>query len=332
MKTAFLVLGSVKTHGGEVRRLQVMAKQEFKAAVVLAKPGAGEGHWGVADCAVGCELMPTRGTAMALLNKCHGAGFKIIGVLPLAQEAAGLGALIASALGLPGAEVVAAGETGTGPIRHSWDHCPSHSWITAMESLAESPSVATQWVVPAPVAGGSRRRIGCAGLAAARSMGWQGGATHSVLGGIVKLCPGDMRIWDLAMHAYPRLNPWVSWMRWATGLEVPFKLEAENPAHCYAGLRLVRAPQSGVLMRLPRAVMGRDEVLSWGYTKAVGDMVTAEPRTREDFIGYVMMKSFDYEQLCLDLRRMAEHVSARIEVGVAPRLIQEAQTIRDHRH
>ena len=52
MKTAFLVLGSVKTHGGEVRRLQVMAKQEFKAAVVLAKPGAGEGT-GVADCAVG---------------------------------------------------------------------------------------------------------------------------------------------------------------------------------------------------------------------------------------------------------------------------------------
>ena len=67
-------------------------------------------------------------------------------------------------------------------------------------------------------------------------------------------------------------------------------------------------------MRLPRAVMGRDEVLSWGYQ---GRRRHGHGRT-SDAGGLHWLcddEVFDYEQLCLDLRRMAEHVSARIEVG-----------------
>jgi hypothetical protein len=123
-----------------------------------------------------------------------------------------------------------------------------------------------------------------------------------------------MRVWDLAENAYPRRNPWLSWLRWSTGADVPFILENENPARCFVGLRMVKAPADGVIERLPRGHVDHPGLIRWAYLKEEGDTVVAEPRRREDFVGYVMLRAFDYEELCVELRRTAEFIAGGVGV------------------
>jgi hypothetical protein len=206
---------------------------------------------------------------------------------------------------------------------YSWDYVAGCSWITEKHTTTGLYRAEIQQIVPAPLSEDVRRQIDAAGNHMRRLLP-DGGAYHNEIfsrSGLTaavetNLRPAGLHIWDLAALSFNNLNPWEIWVRWAvTGV-----VDERSPDPlCYSGIRLIKAPASGVLTALPdigqiAAELGI-EVRDYRYTKQSGERVTDTPQDNSGFLGEVISCSTEYTDLCAQLLELTSTIESRMSIA-----------------
>ena len=236
-------------------------------------------------------------------------------------------------------------------FEYSFDHVANYSWITEKQTTKTQYRAEFQQIVPAPLTVSQFELISSAGEFMANIAGSNGGAYHNeifylnnnknVAAVEPNLRPAGMRIWDLASLAYKDFDPWREWLLWATGKTMNNYILMENRFYdkqefavkpkceeykplvqtCYAGIRMIAAPQNGILQAVPNCynsntLHSKDvELMELVWTKQPGTIVTVNIRDNADFIGYIIAKATNYKTLVefLDMNSRALSLNATIK-------------------
>jgi len=209
---------------------------------------------------------------------------------------------------------------------YSWDYVAGSTWITEKTTTDGAYRAEIQQVVPAPLAADAQARLMAAGRHMAGLVSQDNGAWHNEVfhranhrtsAVETNMRPGGMHIWDLARKAFIDFDPWERWVRWA----VEGQVDSHDPvARGYCGIRLLRANTSGLLRDVPD-VQALARALNIELVEAVlgngtGVSVGALVKENFSFIGHIVLFNERYEQLSLDLSRLAEAIESK--VGITP--------------
>lgn len=207
---------------------------------------------------------------------------------------------------------------------YSWDYVAGSTWVTEKTTTEGAYRAEIQQVVPAPLAADVQARLAAAGRHMSALVSLDNGAYHNEvflrdddLTSAVEtnMRPGGMHIWDLARLAFVDFDPWERWLRWA----VEGRVDQRDPvARGYCGIRLLRAPASGLLRQVPDIeCLARQlniELVEALYTRRLSDSVSDLVQDNTSFIGHIVLFNEDYAQLSDHLLRLAEAVEAQVEV------------------
>lgn len=274
-----------------VRCVHVRSKEHFQSVVAelggraFVKP-ASEGN------SRGCHVVPSLDQCDAIwsgLSCYHTAGVIVEELIENAQE-------------------------------YSWDYVAGCTWITEKQTTTGAFRAEIQQIVPAPLTEDNRLQVDAAGHHMRRLVPG-GGAYHNEIfsrSGFTaavetNMRPAGLHIWDLARLSFKDLNPWEMWVRWAvTGVVHP----VSPVAQCYSGIRLIKAPKSGILTALADiehigAELGI-EVRDCRYSKQLGNYVTDSPQDNSGFLGEIIICAADYEDLRARLLELTSEIESRI--------------------
>lgn len=193
---------------------------------------------------------------------------------------------------------------------YSWDHVGGYSWITEKKTTQNQYRAEIQQILPAPLNSTVLKVIADAGVFMSELSGSNQSACHNEIFYVEKtnnvisvepnLRPAGMRIWDLAALAFEDFDPWKEWLLWAAGNvnSAPKKLN-----RCYyVGIRMIQAAKSGILEKISSVDftnLSKEfvEVVELTWTKKIGDLITHDVKDNSEFIGFIIAKSKDYQQL-----------------------------------
>jgi hypothetical protein len=183
---------------------------------------------------------------------------------------------------------------------YSWDYVAGSTWITEKTTTDGAYRAEIQQVVPAPLAADAQARLR---------------ANHRTSAVETNMRPGGMHIWDLARKAFIDFDPWERWVRWA----VEGQVESHDPVpRGYCGIRLLRANTGGLLRDVPDIQsLARSlniELVEAVLSKRIGDSVRALVKDNFSFIGHIVLFNEQYEQLSLDLSRLAGAIESRVGI------------------
>jgi hypothetical protein len=207
---------------------------------------------------------------------------------------------------------------------YSWDYVAGSTWITEKTTTDGAYRAEIQQVVPAPLAADAQSRLMAAGRHMAGLVSQDNGAWHNEVfhranhrtsAVETNMRPGGMHIWDLARKAFIDFDPWERWVRWA----VEGQVDSHDPvARGYCGIRLLRANTSGILRDVPDVqALARSlniELVEAVLSKRIGDSVSALVKDNFSFIGHIVLFNERYEQLSLDLSRLAEAIESKVGI------------------
>ncbi|MDO8527527.1 MAG: hypothetical protein Q7T03_07570 [Deltaproteobacteria bacterium] len=217
----------------------------------------------------------------------------------------------------------------SGAQEYSFDRVANYSWITEKETTQNEYRAEIQQIVPTSVPENVLSQFLQAGKVAADLSGSNGGACHNEFFwmkeaqkiAIVEpnLRPAGMRIWDLAGLAFENFDPWNLWLSWASGKEhstpQPWNLKF------YAGIRMILSPANGIISKLPNSETilqelkkSCPEVVEIFWSKSIGAKVQKIPSDNAGFIGHVIAKSTDPQNLKSSLKNICEIISNQVEV------------------
>ena len=211
-------------------------------------------------------------------------------------------------------------------IEYSWDHVAGASWITEKKTTQDEYRAEYQQIVPAPISEIKAQTLTNAGKFMASLVGSNNGACHNeififndgsgVAGVEPNLRPAGSRVWDLASLAFDNFNSWEEWILWACGKKVYSNTKLKR--NFFAGVRFLKSPKNGILNKvsdLPAdqlALNNNVELIDLVWTKAVGAKVSGTARDNADYIGYIILKSSNYDDLSTSL----DAVSTQLESSV----------------
>ena len=207
---------------------------------------------------------------------------------------------------------------------YSWDYVAGSTWITEKTTTDGAYRAEIQQVVPAPLAEDAQARLMAAGRHMAGLVSQDNGAWHNEVfhranhrtsAVETNMRPGGMHIWDLARKAFIDFDPWERWVRWA----VEGQVANHDPVpRGYCGIRLLRASTGGILRDVPDIPsLARSlniELVEAVLTKRIGDSVSALVKDNFSFIGHIVLFNERYEDLSVDLLRLAEAIESSVGI------------------
>lgn len=207
---------------------------------------------------------------------------------------------------------------------YSWDYVAGSTWITEKTTTDGAYRAEIQQVVPAPLAADAQARLMAAGRHMAGLVSQDNGAWHNEVfhranhrtsAVETNMRPGGMHIWDLARKAFIDFDPWERWVRWA----VEGQVANHDPVpRGYCGIRLLRASTGGILRDAPDIPsLARSlniELVEAVLTKRIGDSVSALVKDNFSFIGHIVLFNERYEDLSVDLLRLAEAIESSVGI------------------
>lgn len=210
---------------------------------------------------------------------------------------------------------------------YSWDHVCGYSWITEKQTTQNGYRAEVQQILPAPLNETISTLIADAGIFMSDVSGSNQSACHNeifyqkdtntVVGVEPNLRPAGMRIWDLAEIAYANFDPWKEWLLWAASVNnvTPCNLKQEY----YVGIRMITAQKSGILKKLSSSSISdlnnnEAECVELTWSKVIGDAVTHTVRDNSEFIGFIIAKSKDYNDLANYLTSTCNKLSNEVEI------------------
>ncbi|WP_122454899.1 ATP-grasp domain-containing protein [Pseudomonas viridiflava] len=210
-----------------------------------------------------------------------------------------------------------------GAKEFSWDFVAGYSWITEKETTQDSFRAEIQQIVPAKLSNKESRLLNDAGHYMRNLVSVDNGAFHneiflradSTSTVETNMRPAGMHIWDLANLSFKSFDPWHCWLAWATdGAFISGTLERQS----YSGIRMIRAPSSGVLKFLPDveqiAANLNISFVSFKFNKALGASVTEEVTDNASFIGEVIVADEDYDTLRNNLLLLTEAIESKVVI------------------
>lgn len=211
----------------------------------------------------------------------------------------------------------------TGAREFSWDFVAGYSWITEKETTQDSFRAEVQQIVPAKLSAQEFRLVNDAGHYMRSLVSKSNGAYHnevflridSTSAVETNMRPAGMHIWDLANLSFKSFDPWHRWLAWAIDGEfISGTLEHQS----YSGIRMIRAPSTGVLKFLPDvdqiASHLNISVVSVKFTKALGADVTETVIDNSSFIGELIIKNEDYDTLRTNLFLLTEAIERKVVI------------------
>ncbi|RNM05167.1 ATP-grasp domain-containing protein [Dickeya undicola] len=205
----------------------------------------------------------------------------------------------------------------------SWDSVAGKQWITEKYTTEGHFRAEYQQIVPARLTTEDNQLLHSAGEHMRDLVSPQNGAWHNeifLMPGATaavetNMRPAGMHIWDLAMLSFDNFNPWLSWLRWSVeGRFTPEPLKQSN----YAGIRMLRATKSGKLTSLPDAkILAKKagiELHQVTFSAAPGNTVSHEIKTNADFIGHIVIRNHDHQQLVQSLSQLADAIESATEI------------------
>ncbi|MHA6128609.1 ATP-grasp domain-containing protein [Pseudomonas fluorescens group sp. PF-1] len=207
---------------------------------------------------------------------------------------------------------------------YSWDYVAGSTWITEKTTTDGAYRAEIQQVVPAPLAEDAQARLMAAGRHMAGLVSQDNGAWHNEVfhranhrtsAVETNMRPGGMHIWDLARKAFIDFDPWERWVRWAVEGQV---VNHDPVPRGYCGIRLLRANTGGILRDVPDITsLARSlniELVEAVLTKRIGDSVSALVKDNFSFIGHIVLFNERYEDLSVDLLRLAEAIESSVGI------------------
>jgi len=223
-------------------------------------------------------------------------------------------------------EGVLAEECIQGYEEFSFDGVANRYVITQKKVLTGQYPVEIQHLVPAALSSDDYNRLLEAGLHVAQMTGSNGGAVHhefffnkqtkEVYCVEPNRRPAGMNIWDLIQQAFPEYNFWEMWLEWAVGINPvipPVKHQY------YAGCHKLIAQASGRITQVDETAIKAVEAaecLTVKLTKAIGEMVEANPRDNSQVLGYVTGKSPSMAALIQAFEKAADSVQNAIKLAL----------------
>ncbi|RJT44352.1 ATP-grasp domain-containing protein [Rahnella woolbedingensis] len=205
----------------------------------------------------------------------------------------------------------------------SWDYVAGKQWITEKHTTQGHYRAEYQQVVPACLSPEDESLLRHAGEHMRHLVSPQNGAWHNeifLLPGATaavetNMRPAGMHIWDLAMLSFENFNPWQLWLSWAAQGTVAS--EPLRQTH-YAGIRMLRARQSGTLVSLPDGKKLAEELgisaHQVKFSAKPGDMLNDEIKSNADFIGQIILRDTDHAQLLNSLNALATTIENAAEI------------------
>ncbi|MEE1991746.1 biotin carboxylase [Pseudomonas syringae pv. syringae] len=212
----------------------------------------------------------------------------------------------------------------TGAKEFSWDFVAGYSWITEKETTQDSFRAEIQQIVPAKLSDQEYRLINDAGHYMRKLVSSNNGAYHneiflradSTSTVETNMRPAGMHIWDLAILSFKSFEPWHLWLAWAIDGEI---ISGTPERKSYSGIRMIRAPSSGVLNFLPDVDLIASELnikfVSVKFTRTLGASVTTQIIDNSSFIGELIIKDEDYDTLRTNLLLLTEAIERNVVVA-----------------
>lgn len=206
----------------------------------------------------------------------------------------------------------------------SWDSVAGKQWITEKYTTEGLYRAEYQQVVPACLSEEDETLLRSAGEHMRQLVSPLNGAWHNeifLLPGATaavetNMRPAGMHIWDLAMLSFDHFNPWLLWLRWAVeGVFAPQALKHRY----YSGIRMLRPRLSGTLQALPNierlAQQAGIELHLASFSAKVGDKLNAQIKTNADFMGYIILRDHNHQQLLNALTVLAQAIESAVEIS-----------------
>ena len=207
---------------------------------------------------------------------------------------------------------------------YSWDFVGGLRWLTQKQTTDGSRFRAEiQQIVPAPLEPDEADTLDRVGAHVRQLVSADSGAFHNELflrpDGVsaveTNMRPAGMHIWDLAQLAFEDFDPWRTWLHWSVTGHMRHK---RLTPRAYSGIRMLRAPASGVLERLPdiaELARARDiPVHQAVFTKAPPDLVSADVTDNAGFIGHIVLVAEHSKTLLDGLDTLARAIEAQTVV------------------
>jgi hypothetical protein len=216
---------------------------------------------------------------------------------------------------------------------YSYDHVNGYSFITEKHNTKDGFEY--EFIIPAPLDDKTTNKLKQAGEFMANLVGYNGSACHNELvllnsGQIMavepNIRPAGAKIWDSASIAFKDItfkhfNPFKEWILWSTYPVNQINTVKPLNLDYYCGIRFFKAKKSGQIttnieqQKVTKILSPQTIFEDLKFLKQTGEQVTNILKDNSDFIGYIILKSKDYNILRNDLNKVANFVDINLLIS-----------------